>query len=124
MSNLKWDFYAAVTVNRNVVTTPTLPTDTTNYGNFHIVDNLRPIVQRTFTCDHVDHTKVASLITMAKTRHACCTLTTTITGEYTGRLVSVNLQQVPGTDSYQCTIVLQDRDGELAGTPVAEFVLS
>lgn len=117
MDNLHWDFYSAVTVNKSIATTPTLPTTTGNYGQLHIVDNSCPIVQRTFTCDHVAAAKVASLVSIAKARNSCCKLTATVLGSYTGRLISLNCQQVPGADSWACTIVLQDTDTEIVGTP-------
>lgn len=114
---MRWDFYSAVTVNRQIVSTPTLPEGTSTYGNLHVVDNMVPIVQRTYTCDHIDHDKVSDIIEVAKARYACCTVTAPVTGTYTGRLINMSLQQVPGVDSFQCTLVLQDMDTEITGTP-------
>lgn len=121
---LNWDFYSAVTVNRAVSTQPTLPTSANDYGNAHIVDNQLPIIQRTFTCDHAAYESVEDMVNAAKTRYSCIKLSATIMGEYTGRLISFNAQQVPGADSFACTLVLQDMDDEISGTPSVVFDIS
>lgn len=119
-----WDWVEASSSSKEITTQACLPSSSSGYGKLRIVDNACPVTQRTFTANGLTESDVNTIITQSKVRNRCFAITTSLGTAYTGRFISYSAQQTRGADHWQLSMVLQDIDDELSGTPQSVYTLS
>ena len=119
-----WDWVEASSSSKEITTQACLPSNASTYGKLQIVDNACPITQRTFTANALTASAVNTIIAQSKVRNRCFRITTSLGTTYVGRYISYSAQQTRGADHWQFSMVLQDIDDELPGTPQEIYTLS
>lgn len=112
-----WDWVESSSMSKELTVQALLPSSSASYGQLSIVDNVCPVIQRTFIANNCTEAQISSFIALAKTRNRCFAITTSTGTAYTGRFVSYAAQQTRGADHWQLSIVLQDIDNEAPGSP-------
>ena len=119
-----WNWREEIQLSKSVTIQPCLPgmptTSSDNYGEEHIVDNQPWEEIRTFSSNCITRTMLNDLLTYAKKRYACFTITTALGFTFTGRLMSLSASQIGDEENmstfYTCTVQLRSVANESSGT--------
>lgn len=118
------DWIEAISTSKQITYTATLPQTSALYGTYQIVDNVPPIIQRTYTAENVTRAELNNLLEQTLVRYRTFQITTSTGQSYTGRYISLSAQQTPGANNYTVTLVLQDLTTEDANNSKAKYTIA
>ncbi len=118
-----WEYLGSATLNHDFDITTALPTSDRAWGKEYITDYEPPEEQYQFEAIGMTWQEKNRIKTVATTRHAVVTLTSSAGNTYTGRVKSVTEKQIKGTNLWTVSLVLRGTANEAAGQPSYTFAL-